>query len=451
MSARAIVLAAGMGTRMKSTVPKVLHELCGRPMLWYTLRALQEAGVDDLIIVTSPESDVAIAALAAHFGGQTVVQMPQRGTGHALQIALDTVPVREGTVLVAHGDMPLVVSAIFEDVLAAVDADAGTALALVTARMPLPSNFGRVIRHAGAVVKIVEARDASASELAVDEMNAAIYAFDEHALRTVIGGLTDNNAQRELYLTDTLALLIAQGKRIVPVPCADYHAVLGVNDRVELANVGAILNRALCERHQRAGVTIVDPATTFLEPDVVIDRDTTILPNTMLGGATQIGGRSIVGPNARLHDAIIGEDCVIRESVVLSSRLANGVSVGPFAHLRGGSVVEGDVHIGNFVELKNTTMRAGAKAGHLAYLGDGDIGARANIGAGTIFCNYDGVRKHRTTIGAGAFIGSNSALVAPITIGEGAATGAGAVVIRDVAAGERVVGNPARALPTKAT
>jgi len=447
VSTRAIVLAAGMGTRMKSAIPKVMHRLCGRPMLWYSLRALREAGVAEIVIVTNPQVDTEIAPLATEFGARSVVQDPQRGTGHAVQIALAALAPAPGTIAIAYGDMPLVTPAIFENVLAAVDADAGTALALVTAQMPLPSNFGRIVRSGAAgVAKIVEARDCTPAELAIEEMNAGIYAFEEPNLRAVIDKLTDNNAQRELYLTDTVELLIEAGRRVVPVVADDYHAVLGVNDRVELASARAVLNRALCERHMRAGVTIVDPATTYLEPDLVLGPDVTIHPNTTLGGATAVGTGSEIGPNTRLHDATVGANCAIGESVVVDARIGDHTHVGPFAHIRGGSIVDDHVHIGNFVELKKTTMRANAKAGHLAYLGDGIIGERANIGAGTIFCNYDGKKKNVTTIGADAFIGSNSSLVAPITIGDGALTGAGTVAIRDIAPGERVVGNPGRPL-----
>jgi bifunctional UDP-N-acetylglucosamine pyrophosphorylase/glucosamine-1-phosphate N-acetyltransferase len=223
--------------------------------------------------------------------------------------------------------------------------------------------------------------------------------------------------------------------------------VLGVNDRVELAQARAILNRQLCEAHMRAGVTIVDPATTYLEPDVVIGADSVIYPNTVIGGTTAIGSRVAVGPNARIFNALIGDVVQITESVVLDTQVGAHVRIGPFAHLRQGNVLGSDVHVGNFVELKNARVHAGAKANHLAYLGDTDIGERANIGAGTITCNYDGTHKHRTEIGAGAFVGSNSTLVAPLRVGAGALTGAGSVVIRDVGDGERVAGNPARPLP----
>ncbi len=430
---------------MKSAQPKVLHELCGRPMLWHVLEALRTAGVDEMVVVTSAELEPALAV----FGVPTVVQEPQRGTGHAVQVALAALPPQSGTVLVAYGDMPLVDRTIFEDVLAAVDFDAGTALGLVTARMPLPSSFGRVIRDGGSVQRIVELRDCTSDEAAVDEMNAGIYAFDERALRGVIGGLTDQNAQRELYLTDTIGLLVGASYRVAAVSATDYRLVLGVNDRAELAAARAVLNARLCTAHMLAGVTIVDPATTYLEPGLEIGNDTVIAPNTTIGGRTTIGAHARVGPNTRIRDARIGDRVRITDSIVLNSVISEDVTIGPFAHLRDGNVIGPATHIGNFVELKKTTTAKGVKASHLTYLGDSTIGENTNIGAGTITCNYDGERKNATTIGRDAFIGSNTSLVAPLQIGDGAATGAGAVVIRDIPDGDRVVGNPARSIGKK--
>jgi bifunctional UDP-N-acetylglucosamine pyrophosphorylase/glucosamine-1-phosphate N-acetyltransferase len=442
---RAIVLAAGKGTRMKSNVPKVLHDLCGRPMLWYVLDALRTTGISEIVVVANDELKPQLAA----FGVTVVVQTPQRGTGHAVQVALAALEPRDETVVVAYGDMPLVDHTIFEDVQAAVDADAGTALGLVTARMPLPSNFGRVVRNGATIERIVEYRDATAAECAIDEMNAGIYAFDERALRAVIGRLDDQNAQGELYLTDTIGLLVADSHRIVPVLTVDYRLVLGVNDRVELAAARATMNDRLCNEHMRSGVTIVDPATTYLEPELEIGADSIIAPNTSIGGGSILGERTRIGPNVRLYNARLGDDVCVTESVVLDTAVGAHTSIGPFAHLRGGNEVGAQVKIGNFVELKNTRMSTGVKASHLSYLGDAIIGENANIGAGTITANYDGTRKNTTSIGAGVHIGSNNSLVAPVTIGDGAETGAGTVVIRDVPAGDRMVGNPARSIGAK--
>jgi len=397
-----------------------------------------------VVHTANPEVEAALAA----FGVRGVLQEPQRGTGHAVQVGLAALQASEGSIVIAYGDMPLIDAQTFRGVIAAVDD--GAALALVTAHMPLPSNFGRIVRNSGGVAKIVEARDCTSYELALDEMNAGVYVYNEAALRAVIGELRDDNAQKELYLTDTVELLLGRGEAVVPVVAADHRLVLGINDRVELAAARTILNARLCETHMRAGVTIVDPATTYLEPDLIIGAETTIFPNTTIGGETTIGAGARIGPNTRIAWSKIAEKVRITESVVTETTIGARASIGPFAHLRAGNDVGTGVHIGNFVELKKTTMHAGAKAGHLTYLGDATVGERANIGAGTITCNYDGTNKHRTEIGADAFVGSNSSLVAPVSIGDHGMTGAGAVVIRDVAAGERVVGNPARALPPEA-
>jgi bifunctional UDP-N-acetylglucosamine pyrophosphorylase / glucosamine-1-phosphate N-acetyltransferase len=445
VSARAIVLAAGKGTRMKSARPKVLHELCGRPMLWWVLEALRSAGIDDVVVVANPELDPQLAP----FGVRTVIQREQLGTGHAVKIALEAIEPDDGCLVVAYGDMPLVGGAIFADVQAAVDPDAGTALAMVTAVMPLPSAFGRVVRKANAVERIVEAKDCTRDQLDIDEMNAGIYAYDERALRAAIAQVGNDNAQREYYLTDTVELLIAAGRRVAPVLVDDYRSVLGVNDRVELAAANAILHRRLCEAHMLAGVTIADPATTYLVPGLLIAADVTIRPNTVVYGATRIGEGTCIGPNCRIGDAVIGARCDIRESVVTSSTIADDVKIGPFAHLRGDSRLGDGVRIGNFVELKKADLAEGVKANHLAYLGDASVGPRSNIGAGTITANFDGVKKNRTEIGADVKIGSNSTLVAPVSVGDGVVTGAGTVVIRDVPAGDKVAGVPAKSIAKK--
>jgi bifunctional UDP-N-acetylglucosamine pyrophosphorylase/glucosamine-1-phosphate N-acetyltransferase len=445
MSARAIVLAAGKGTRMKSARPKVLHELCGRPMLWWVLEALRSAGITDLTVVASPD----LQPRLADFGVRTVVQAEQLGTGHAVKVALDALPPQDGALVVAYGDMPLVEAALLEDLVAALDVDAGTALALVTALMPLPSSFGRILRSGNAVARIVEAKDCTPEQLRIAEMNAGLYAFDEGALRETIVRIGTANAQGEYYLTDTLELLIAAGRRVVPVTAADHRTVLGVNDRVELAVARAILNARLCEGQMRDGVTLVDPATTYLTPGVAIGADTIVYPNTSIGGTTRIGASCVIGPNCRIGNATIADDVVVTESVVLDSVVGTGTRIGPFAHLRGGSQVGARVRIGDYVELKNAVLGDDVKANHLAYIGDASVGDRTNFAAGAITCNYDGVRKNRTEIGQDVFIGTNNSLVAPVTIGDGAITGAGTVVIRDVPAGDKQVGNPARSIKKK--
>ena len=445
MRVRAIVLAAGKGTRMKSATPKVLHELCGRPMLWYVLRALRGAGVDEMVVVTNDE----LQARIDDFGVRGIVQREQLGTGHAVQTALRELEPQPGSrVIVAYGDMPLVPEDIFRGVIESLH-DGAPALAMVTVKMPLPSNFGRVIRRGQDVERIVEARDATPEQLDVDEMNAGIYAYDEGELRQAVGRLRNENAQGEYYLTDTIADFVQSGKRVVPVMAGDHLHVLGINDRVELALARKEMNKRLCAQYMREGVTIVDPDVTYVEPELEIGRDTILYPNTSISRLSKIGERCVVGPNARLSNASLGDAVTVRESVIVDSRVGSGVHVGPFAHLRSEAVLDEGVHIGNFVEVKNSTLARGVKASHLSYLGDAEIGEDSNIGAGTITCNYDGTKKNKTTIGRGVFIGSNTSLIAPVTVGDGALTGASAVVTKDVPAGERVAGNPARPLPKK--
>lgn len=442
MKVRAIVLAAGKGTRMKSATTKVLHEICGRAMLWFVIDALREAGVDDIVVVTNDQVQERIA----DFGVRGVVQEEQLGTGHAVRVALDALsPEDGGRVLVAYGDMPLANAQIFRDVVRALEAD-GVALALVTARMPLPSNFGRIVRKGPAVERIVEVRDADAAELAIDEMNAGIYAFVEPDLRDAAARLRNENAQNEYYLTDTVADFVRAGRRVVPVVAPDHRPLLGINDRVELANARKAMNLRLCEKYMREGATIVDPDTTYLEPELRIGNDTVIYPNSVVGRLSELGERCVIGPNSRLSNAKLGDACVVRESVILDSTLGNGVQVGPFAHLRNEAVLDDDVRIGNFVEVKKSHLAAGVKANHLAYVGDAEIGERTNVGAGTITANYDGKNKNPTTIGKGVSIGSNSTLIAPVSIGDGALVGGGSVVTKDVPPAARVAGNPARSL-----
>jgi bifunctional UDP-N-acetylglucosamine pyrophosphorylase/glucosamine-1-phosphate N-acetyltransferase len=442
---RAIVLAAGKGTRMKSGVPKVLHELCGRPMLWHVLNALRGAGIDDILVVTNDELEATID----DFEVRSVVQRQQLGTGHAVKVALEVLePLAGGRVLVTNGDMPLVREGVYRSVASSLDGN-GAPMSLVTVRMPLPSNFGRVVRSGGDATRIVEVRDATPAELEIDEMNAAIYAFDEAALREAVTHLRDDNAQKEYYLTDTVAHFVENGKRVRPMPCDDAAQLLGVNDRVELALARREMNARLCAQHMRAGVTIVDPATTYLEPELEIGRDTVIYANTSIGRLSEIGEGCTVGPSARLSNAVLGKGTTVRESVLCDVIVGDGATIGPFAHLRGGAELGNDVRVGNFVEIKKSNLADGVKASHLTYLGDATIGEETNIGAGTITANYDGEKKNETIVGKNVRIGSNSSLIAPVRIGDGALTGAGSVVTKDVGPGERVVGNPARPLPKK--
>jgi len=427
---------------MKSARPKVLHDICGRPMLWYVLRLLGDVAVSEVVVVANADIEEhvpEIARAAGHASVRVVLQEPQLGTGHAVQVALQGLAIQEGRVIVLNADMPLVSAELVQRLLAS-----DGAVSLVTARMPLPSNFGRVIRQDDRVERIVEQRDATPDELAVDEMNAGLYVFDETKLRAALAALRNDNAQSEYYLTDTIAQFVHGGERVVAVRADDHRSVLGINDRAELAAARARLGALLCEQHMKAGVTIVDPATTYLEPDLRIAPDVTIFPNTTISRSSTIAAHSEIGPNARLQNAHIGKHTLICDSVIEDSTVGDYAIIGPWTHIRGGALVGTGVRLGNFVEVKNSQIAPGAKASHLAYLGDAVIGARTNIGAGSITCNFDGIQKNRTEIGEDVAIGSNTSLVAPVRIGDGALTGAGSVVTRDVGPGERVAGNPAR-------
>jgi bifunctional UDP-N-acetylglucosamine pyrophosphorylase/glucosamine-1-phosphate N-acetyltransferase len=397
------------------------------------------------VVVNSELSDE-----ISRFDVDSVVQEERLGTGHAVKVALERLAPRAGRIVVACGDMPLVPYELFAAMAESLDAGGDPAvMALVTVKMPLPSSFGRIVRSGKRVERIVEVRDATPEQLAIDEMNAGIYAFDEPALREAVAHLRTDNAQNEYYLTDTVAHFVAAGKGVRPVLAADHLQVLGINDRVELAAARKEMNARLCAGHMRDGVTIVDPEATYLEPELEIGADTVIYPNTTISLLSRLGRSCVIGPNSRLSNARLGERVSVRESVVADSVVGNDVAIGPFAHLRSETLLADNVHVGNFVEIKKSKLGRRVKVSHLSYLGDAAIGEGTNIGAGTITCNFDGERKHETIVGRDVAIGSNTSLVAPVRIGDGALTGAGSVVTRDVPDGERVAGNPARPLPKK--
>jgi len=431
---------------MKSRRTKVLHEICGRPMLWYVIEALRGGGIEEIVVVVND----ALAKSIETFGVASVLQSERLGTGHAVRVALERFePRRGGRIVVACGDMPLVTAELFRSAAGALDGDAASVMAMVTAKMPLPSNFGRVVRREDGVERIVEVSDAMPAELEIDEMNAGIYAFREEALRDVITRLRADNAQGEYYLTDAVASFAGAGKAVRAVPAPDHLDVLGINDRTELALARKEMNARLCARYMRDGVTIDDPDTTYLEPELEIGADTVIYPNTTIARLSRVGRDCVIGPNSRLSNARLGERVAVRESVVSDAAIGDGVTIGPFAHLRGEAQLSDGVHVGNFVEIKRSSLATGVKVGHLSYVGDATVGEGTNIGAGTITCNFDGEQKNETVVGRDVSIGSNTSLVAPVEVGDGALTGAGSVVTKDVPAGERVAGNPARPLPKK--
>jgi len=443
----AVVLAAGLGTRMKSATPKVLHQLCGRPMLAYVLDAWAEVALNDdatrrPIVVYSP----AVDAIRAPFEDRAdfALQEEPRGTGDAVRTAMAFVPDTVAEVVVAYGDVPLVTA---EDVTAVLDArredDAAIALASVFAADP--AGLGRVIRgEFGTVESIVEVKDATEDELVNNEVNAGLYAFDADWLRRRIGSLEPSSATGELYLTDLVRLAREDGRLVIAVAFEDDGRFDGINDRSQLAAAEWNLRVRRNEEHMRAGVTMRDPSTVYLDWDVSLAADITLEPNVILRGSTSIGEGSVIGPGTHIIDSTIGRGARVWASVVESSTVEDEATVGPYSHLRPGSVVGRGAEVGNYAELKATHLGAGSKQHHMSYLGDAEIGENANIGAGTITANFDGTKKHPTKIGAGAFIGVDTMIVAPREIGEGAKTGAGAVVTKDVPAGKLAVGIPAR-------
>jgi bifunctional UDP-N-acetylglucosamine pyrophosphorylase/glucosamine-1-phosphate N-acetyltransferase len=440
------VLAAGLGTRMKSTVPKVLHPLCGRPMLAYVLDAWASTGHGSgerhPIVVFSP----AVAAIIDVFAERAVfaLQDEPRGTGDAVNAALAVVPADAGEVLVLSGDVPLVTGADLDAVLEARRED-DAAIALASVFAAEPAQLGRVVRgEFGTVERIVEAKDATPEELDGNEANAGIYAFDAAWLRRRIGALSPSSTSGELYLTDLVRLAREDGRIVSAVGFEDDGRFDGINDRSQLAAAEWTMRVRLNEAHMRNGVTMRDPSTVYVDWSVELGADVILEPNVILRGATRVGDGSIVGAGSQLIDATVGARARIWASVIESSVVEDEAVVGPYSHVRPGSVVGRGAEVGNFAELKNTRLGAGSKQHHMSYLGDATVGKGVNIGAGAITANYDGARKHPTTIGDGAFIGVDTMIVAPRDIGDGARTGAGAVVTRDVPAGKLAVGMPAR-------
>ena len=442
----AVVLAAGLGTRMKSSVPKVLHPLCGRPMLAYVLDAwtstLDGAAAHRPIVVFSP----AVAAIVDVFadGATFALQDEPRGTGDAVRAALAVVPHDASEVLVLSGDVPLVTGSDLDAVLEARRQD-DAAIALASVFAADPGALGRVVRSDfGTVERIVEAKDATSEELDGNETNAGIYAFDAAWLRRRIEGLAPSAATGEVYLTDLVRLAREDGRIVSAVGFDDDGRFDGINDRSQLAAAEWTMRVRLNEAHMRNGVTMRDPSTVYLDWSVDLGVDVVLEPNVVLRGSTTVGDGAVIGSGSQLIDATIGARARVWASIVESSTIEEAAVVGPYSHLRPGSVVGRGAEVGNFAELKNTTLGARSKQHHMSYLGDATVGDGVNIGAGAITANYDGSRKHPTTIHDGAFIGVDTMIVAPRDIGEGARTGAGAVVTKDVPAGKLAVGVPAR-------
>jgi bifunctional UDP-N-acetylglucosamine pyrophosphorylase/glucosamine-1-phosphate N-acetyltransferase len=425
---------------MKSKTPKVLHELCGRALVDHMLTAARGLAPERLIVVIGHARERVQAHLADTASDvQAVVQERQNGTGHAVRTVLETVGTIVGTVLVTYGDTPLLTTETLDGLLERHAAD-GNAVTVLTAHVPDPTGYGRIIRDAtGAVLEIAEEKDASPEQRAITEMNSGVYAFDGLLLEDAVKRVVAANAQGEEYLTDVLAILRADGHRVGAHVAADHLEVEGVNDKVQLAFARQVLNERILKAHMRAGVTVIDPASTWIDTEVVIEPDAVIHPATQLHGSTRIAGGAEIGPATTLTDTIVGEDAVVRNAVCESAVIGPQACVGPFAFLRPGTVLGHKGKIGAYVETKNAVIGDGSKVPHLSYVGDATIGTGSNIGAACVFVNYDGVDKHHTTVGDHVRVGSDNMLVAPVTVGDGAYTAAGSVITNDVPPGAMAV------------
>jgi len=432
-----VVLAAGPGTRMRSATPKVLHRIAGRPLLGHVLATARALEPEHLAVVVRHERDLVVAAIEPDLPGLIVVDQDEiPGTGRAVELALGALPAAfDGDVVVLSGDVPLLGTATLRLLLER-HRDASAAATLLTVELPDPVGYGRVLRGAdGLLERIVEHADASPEELAIAEVNAGAYVFRGTALRAVLPGIGTANAQGEKYLTDVVAALRSAGEPVAAERALDPAEAMGVNDRVQLAEAERVLNARIIRGHQLAGVTVRDPATTWIDVDVTIGEDTEILPGTQLRGATTIGAHAVVGPDTTLTDTEVGDLATVSRTEATLAVIGTAATVGPFAYLRPGTVLGPSGKIGTFVETKNAVVGRGSKVPHLSYVGDAEIGEETNLGASTITANYDGVRKHRTRIGDRVHTGVHNSLVAPVEIGDGATIGAGAVVRKDVPPG----------------
>ncbi|HET6911560.1 MAG TPA: bifunctional UDP-N-acetylglucosamine diphosphorylase/glucosamine-1-phosphate N-acetyltransferase GlmU [Mycobacteriales bacterium] len=434
--AAAIVLAAGQGTRMKSATAKVLHTMCGRTLLGHVLAAVEPLGAAQTLVVLGHGREQVTEELAKTSpGAKPVVQAQQNGTGHAARLALEAAGDVDGAVVVVPGDTPLLTPETLQLLLQR-HIDAKAAATLLTARMPNPAGYGRIVRDGdGHVTAIVEERDADERVRQIDEVGTSIYVFDAAKLRQNLARITTDNAQGEEYLTDVIGLLVADGDVVASVVADDHRETLGINDRVQLATARRTMRDRIVEHWMRAGVTVTDPETTWMGVRVQLEPDVTIHQNTQLHGRTTIRSGAVVGPDCTLTDTEVGAGATVVKSHCTGAEIGPGADVGPFSYLRPGTKLGARAKAGAFVEMKEARVGDDSKVPHLSYVGDAEIGERSNIGAATVFVNYDGVDKHRTKVGDDARVGSDTMLVAPVEVGDGAYTAAGSVITDDVPPG----------------
>jgi len=429
MDFTAIILAAGQGTRMKSKLPKVLHKVAGIPMLGHVLDRLKEAGVKRKIVVLGHGANLVEEWLPE--GVEVVYQKEQLGTGHAVLQAKELLEETTGTVMVVCGDTPLLEASTLQGLLKT-HLTSKAQVTVLTADINNPNGYGRIIRDNNQIKAIVEEKDATDQQKAVTEINTGSYCFAADFLKKYLSKLTNDNAQGEYYLTDLIKLAVQDSLKVEAFLLDDIQESLGINNRIQLAEAEQVLKKRILEKLMLAGVTIVDPQSTYIENTVHIEADSIIYPGTMLAGQTIIGENCEIGPGVRITNSSIGSNCQIQNAVLLESKVNNNCKIGPFAYLRPGTVLEDNVKIGDFVEIKKSVIAKGSKVPHLSYVGDAFVGEKVNIGCGTITCNYDGKNKYITKIEDGAFIGSNTNLIAPVTVGKNAVIGAGSTINRDV-------------------
>jgi bifunctional UDP-N-acetylglucosamine pyrophosphorylase/glucosamine-1-phosphate N-acetyltransferase len=434
-----VILAAGKGTRMKSALPKVLHPVAGVPMIEYVLNTAARLDPATTSVVVGHQADRVRAELTVHSGLNVVVQEPQLGTAHALLTTASVLESKRGTLVLLSGDVPLLGAGTLKT-LVETHTRVGAAATVATAVVENPQGYGRIVRSGEQIAQIVEEKDASGAERSIREINAGIYAFALEGLFDALRTIAANNAQGEYYLPDLVSIYRGRGLRVATVSVENPGEILGINGRAELAAVSAIVRQTKNAELMAAGVTIEDPATTYISPDVQIGADTIVHPCVFIERGSILGSGCEIHSGARIVNAQLGDGVtILNHSLVTDSRIENGASLGPFAHVRHGTVVGQGAKIGNFVELKKTVLGDGSKSMHLTYLGDANIGQRVNIGAGTITCNYDGTHKHTTTIEDGAFVGSDTQLIAPVTVGADAYIGTGTTVREDVPSGALAV------------